>query len=59
MGYHRVNVPLRGGAANPAAGDAVIDLTQPEMLLYEKTSTGAIQLVGVGMFEPYNPAITC
>ena len=115
MGYHRVNVPLRGGAANPAAGDAVIDLTQPEMLLYEKTSTGAIQLVGVeyivfkaawerdhgagaappeilghpllasshtfpgnaapidhyelhvwvwkdnplGMFEPYNPVITC
>lgn len=47
MGYHRVNVALRGGAANPAAGDAVIDIEQPEMLLYEKTSTGAIELVGV------------
>ncbi|MGI8403078.1 MAG: hypothetical protein ACR2NS_15950 [Gemmatimonadaceae bacterium] len=47
MGYHRVNVALRGGAADPAAGDAEIDITKPEMLLYEKTSTGALSLVGV------------
>ncbi len=47
MGYHRVNVSLRGGAADPAAGDAEIDITKPEMLLYEKTSTGSIALVGV------------
>src|SRR5687768_17041485 len=36
MGYHLVNVPLRGGAANPAAGDAEVHLLEPEMLLYEK-----------------------
>lgn len=47
MGYHRVNVPLRGGAADPAAGDAVVDLEKPEMLLYEKSAGGAMQLVGV------------
>ena len=47
MGYHRVNVALRGGAADPGAGDAVIDITKPEMLLYEKTSTGELSLVGV------------
>lgn len=47
MGYHRVNIVLRGGAADPAAGDAVIDITKPEMLLYEKTSTGSVALVGV------------
>ncbi|HEX6576597.1 MAG TPA: hypothetical protein VF042_16635 [Gemmatimonadaceae bacterium] len=47
MGYHRVNVPLRGGAANPAAGDAVIDLERPEMLLYEKMANGKMRLVGV------------
>lgn len=47
MGYHLVNVPLRGGAANPAAGDATIDLLQPEMLLYEKESNGHLRLVGV------------
>ena len=47
MGYHLVNVPLRGGAANPAAGDAVIDPMRPEMLLYEKRSDGAVHLVGV------------
>jgi len=47
MGYHRVNVALRGGAADPAAGDAVIDLTKPEMLLYEKSPSGAMLLVGV------------
>jgi hypothetical protein len=47
MGYHKVNVALRGGAADPAAGDAVIDITKPEMLLYEKSSTGAMSLVGV------------
>ena len=47
MGYHLVNVPLRGGAANPAAGDATIDLLEPEMLLYEKQANGKIKLVGV------------
>lgn len=47
MGYHLVNVPLRGGAANPAAGDATIDLLQPEMLLYEKQANGKLRLVGV------------
>jgi hypothetical protein len=47
MGYHLVNVPLRGGAANPAAGDAVIDPMHPEMLLYEKRADGNVHLVGV------------
>ena len=47
MGYHRVNVQLRGGAANPAAGDAVIDPLRPEMLLYEKRPDGKLHLVGV------------
>ena len=47
MGYHRVKVSLRGGAANPAAGDAVIDPLQPEMLLYEKLPDGSLHLVGV------------
>lgn len=47
MGYHLVNVALRGAASNPAAGDAVIDEKNPEMLLYEKTSTGALSLAGV------------
>jgi len=47
MGYHRVNVSLRGGAANPTAGDAVVDPLQPEMLLYEKRPDGTVHLVGV------------
>jgi hypothetical protein len=47
MGYHLVNVSLRGGAANPAAGDAVIDPLEPEMLLYEKRPDGQVHLVGV------------
>jgi hypothetical protein len=47
MGYHLVNVALRGGAADPAAGDAVIDLLRPEMLLYEKRPDGQMHLVGV------------
>ena len=47
MGYHRVNVSLRGGAANPAAGDATIDPLRPEMLLYEKRPDGSVHLVGV------------
>jgi hypothetical protein len=47
MGYHLVNVPLRGGAADPAGGDAVIDPLHPEMLLYEKRADGAMHLVGV------------
>ena len=47
MGYHRVNVGLRGSAANPAAADATIDLELPEMLLYEKMANGKLRLVGV------------
>jgi hypothetical protein len=47
MGYHLVKVSLRGGAANPAAGDAVIDPLRPEMLLYEKRADGQVHLVGV------------
>jgi hypothetical protein len=47
MGYHLVNVGLRGGAASPAAGDAVIDPLRPEMLLYEKRPDGKMHLVGV------------
>jgi hypothetical protein len=47
MGYHLVNVGLRGGAANPAAGDAVVDPLRPEMLLYEKRPDGKLHLVGV------------
>ena len=47
MGYHLVNVPLRGSAANPGAGDATIDLLQPEMLLYEKQANGKMKLTGV------------
>jgi hypothetical protein len=47
MGYHRLNVSLRGSAANPAAADATIDLEHPEMLLYEKMANGKLRLVGV------------
>ncbi len=47
MGYHLVNVTLRGAAGNPAAGDAVIDKMNPEMLLYEKTVNGTLNLAGV------------
>ena len=47
MGYHLINVSLRGSAANPAAGDAVIDPLKPEMLLYEKRPDGRMHLVGV------------
>ena len=47
MGYHLVNVPLRGSPANPGQGDAVIDYRQPEMLLYEKRPDGQLNLVGV------------
>lgn len=47
MGYHLVNVGLRGGAADPSAGDAVIDPALPEMLLYEKRPDGRMHLVGV------------
>jgi hypothetical protein len=47
MGYHLVNVGLRGGTANPSAGDAQIDALQPEMLLYERRADGQMHLVGV------------
>ncbi len=47
MGYHLVNVPLRGSPASPQTGDAIIDPAQPEMLLYEKKSDGTMSLVGV------------
>lgn len=44
MGYHLVNVGLRGGAADPASGDVVIALGHPEMLLYEKRPDGTLHL---------------
>jgi hypothetical protein len=47
MGYHLVNVGLRGSPANPAQGDAAIEYRQPEMLLYEKRPDGTMNLVGV------------
>ena len=47
MGYHLVNVPLRGSPADPAQGDAELDYRRPEMLLYEKTASGEVRLVGV------------
>ncbi|MFN2603718.1 MAG: hypothetical protein ABR582_13315 [Gemmatimonadaceae bacterium] len=47
MGYHLVNVPLRGAASTPETGDIVLDPTKPEMLLYEKRSDGTMNLVGV------------
>ena len=47
MGYHLVNVPLRGSPADPANGDAVLDYQKPEMLLYEKRADGQVRLVGV------------
>jgi hypothetical protein len=47
MGYHLVNVPLRGSAATPEAGDVVLDPAKPEMLLYEKRADGTMNLVGV------------
>src|SRR5260370_17260470 len=47
MGYHRVNVPLRGAAGTPEAGDIVLDPAKPEMLLFEKRSDGTLNLVGV------------
>jgi hypothetical protein len=47
MGYHLVNVGLRGSADNPQGGDIVVEELKPEMLLYEKDRNGALQLVGV------------
>lgn len=47
MGYHLVNVNLRGSPADPAQADAVIDYRAPEMLLYEKRPDGTMNLVGV------------
>ncbi len=47
MGYHLVNVSLRGPAGTPETGDAVIDPLKPEMLLYEKRADGTLNLVGV------------
>jgi len=47
MGYHLVNVPLRGAASSPQTGDAVIDPLKPEMMLYEKKADGTLNLVGV------------
>lgn len=47
MGYHLVNVPLRGPAATPETGDITLDPTKPEMLLYEKRADGTMGLVGV------------
>ena len=47
MGYHLVNVPLRGAASTPDAGDVTLDPTKPEMLLYERRVDGTMNLVGV------------
>ena len=47
MGYHLVNVGLRGSPANPAAGDAELDPLRPEQLLYERRADGKLHLVGV------------
>jgi hypothetical protein len=47
MGYHLVNVSLRGGAGDPGAGDALLDARTPEMLLYERRADGELRLVGV------------
>lgn len=47
MGYHLVNVGLRGNAADPAAGDAEINRFHPEMLLFERQHDGTLRLVGV------------
>ena len=47
MGYHLVNVSLRGAAATPETGDIVLDPAKPEMLLFEKRSDGTLNLVGV------------
>ena len=47
MGYHLVNVGLRGSAADPANGDVELDPMKPEMLLYEKSTDGTMNLVGV------------
>lgn len=47
MGYHLVNVSLRGTPADPAQADAELDYRRPEMLLYEKRADGQLRLVGV------------
>lgn len=47
MGYHLVNVPLRGSPLDPGNADAELDPLQPEMLLYEKRADGKLHLVGV------------
>ena len=43
MGYHDMHPGL--------AGDAVIDPTRPEMLLYEPNQAGRLHLVGVEYFR--------
>jgi hypothetical protein len=47
MGYHRVNVSLRGSPGDAINADAELDYRRPEMLLYEKTASGQLRLVGV------------
>ena len=47
MGYHRVNLSLRGPAADPSNADATINVERPEMLLYEKMANGKLRLAGV------------
>lgn len=47
MGYHLVNVPLRGTPPNAAEADTAIDYAKPEMLLYQKAGGGKLELVGV------------
>jgi hypothetical protein len=46
MGYHYINIGL--------VMDPAIDLTSPEVLLYEKTG-GGLKLVGVEYFLPIGP----
>jgi hypothetical protein len=47
MAYHLVNVGLRGSPSDTINADANLDYRKPEMLLYEKTSSGELRLVGV------------
>jgi hypothetical protein len=44
MGYHHVN---------PKNVDAVLDVTRPEILLYERTAKGEYRLNGVEFIVPY------
>lgn len=47
MGYHLVNVGLRGSPSDPANADPNLEMLRPEMLIYELRSDGKPHLVGV------------